>query len=306
MLLKNLVAYRLGPRWNTNAETLEKKLAKQPLQACGSFEMQSRGWLSARADQQGGDERLLYTQNHHWLLTLGTEHKLLPASVIRQFAKERAAQVAGQQAWPIGAKQMRDITDQVRTELMPRALSRRSLSRAWIDSTQRWLLVDAAADKAAEEFLEALRRVDDDLPAKRLDTKSSPGTAMTQWLSRGEAPGNFSIDQDLEMIAPDTSKATVRYSRHTLEGKDIRDHISAGKTVTRLGLTWKDRISFVLSDKLYIKRIYFLDILNDDSNAEPDDEAERFDTDFALMTGELSLLLADLVEALGGEKELGE
>ena len=29
---------------------------------------------------------------------------------------------------------------------------------------------------------------------------------------------------------------------------------------------------------------------------------ERFDSDFALMTGELAKLLAELVDALGGEK----
>ena len=34
-----------------------------------------------------------------------------------------------------------------------------------------------------------------------------------------------------------------------------------------------------------------------------DDAIELFEIDFALMTGELALMLADLVAALGGEKE---
>jgi len=72
------------------------------------------------------------------------------------------------------------------------------------------------------------------------------------------APARFIIDEDLELQAIDQSKATVRYSRHTLEGKEIRAHLSAGKYVTRLGLTWNDRISFVLTDKLQIKRLDFL------------------------------------------------
>lgn len=301
MLLKNLVVYRLGAGWKADAEALEKKLAKHALQPCGSFEMQSRGWLSPR-----DDDRLVYTLNHHWLLTLGVENKLLPGSVIRQAAKERAAQVASQQAWPVGRKQMRDITDQVTTELMPRALARRSVTRAWIDAANGLLMVDAAADKAAEEFLEVLRRADDDLHCKRLDTQRSPGAAMTQWLARSEAPGDFDIDRDLELIAPDTSKATVRYTRHTLDGRDIRDHVAAGKTVTRMGLTWRERVSFILNDKLHVKRINFLDIRNEDAVSEPEDEEEKFDIDFALMTGEMSLMLTDLVKALGGEKDIGE
>lgn len=297
MLLKNLVVYRLGARWAIEADALEKKLAQQPLQACGSFDMESRGWISPQ-----GEDRLLYTQNRHWLLALGVEDKLLPASVIRQLAKERATEIATRQARPVGRKQMRDIKDQITNELMPRALSRRSTTRAWIDTTNRWLVVDSAADKKAEEFIEALRRVEEDFPCKRLDTQRSPGAAMTKWLAAGDAPDKFTIDQDLELLASDASKATVRYARHPLEGKDIRDHIAAGKTATRLGLTWKDRISFVLTDQLHIKRINFLDILNDESGGDPEDEDEQFDIDFALMTGELSLLLADLVKALDGEK----
>ncbi|MSQ52843.1 MAG: hypothetical protein EXR28_13250 [Betaproteobacteria bacterium] len=54
------------------------------------------------------------------------------------------------------------------------------------------------------------------------------------------------------------------------------------------------------------ERIYFRDIQNDDLNSEPDEEEEKFDIDFALMTGELSLLLPDLVKPLGGETEPGE
>ncbi len=70
----------------------------------------------------------------------------------------------------------------------------------------------------------------------------------------------------------------------------------------RLGLTWNDRISFVLTDQLHVKRLSFLEILERESSDDTGDEEERFDIDFALMTGELSRLLADLVKALGGEK----
>ena len=81
---------------------------------------------------------------------------------------------------------------------------------------------------------------------------------------------------------------------------------SIGKTVVRLGLTWNDKISFVLTEHLQVKRLAFLDILKrEDGNNEDSEvnEEEKFEIDFALMTGELSLLLADLVKALGGEKE---
>lgn len=299
MWLKNLIVYRLPAKWSVTADALEKALALKPLQPCGSFEMESRGWLPPQAE--GG---YLYTQGKQWLLALGVEQKLLPATVIRQRTQDKAAEVARQQAHPVGRKQMLEIRDQVTNELMPRALSRRRITWCWIDAANGWLVVDAAADTKAEQFLENLRRAVDDLPLKRLDTQRSPGASMTQWLSAGKAPKAFSIDQDLELSAANESRAVVRYVRHSLDGKDIRDHIAGGKVATRLGLTWKDRISFVLTDQMQVKRVTFLDILKQESGSDAAvaDENEQFDIDFALMAGELSLLLADLTAALGGEK----
>ena len=299
MWLKNLIVYRLPAKWSVTADALEKALALKPLQPCGSFEMESRGWLPPQAE--GG---YLYTQGKQWLLALGVEQKLLPATVIRQRTQDKAAEVARQQAHPVGRKQMLEIRDQVTNELMPRALSRRRITWCWIDAANGWLVVDAAADTKAEQFLENLRRAVDDLPLKRLDTQRSPGASMTQWLSAGKAPKAFSIDQDLELTAANESRAVVRYVRHSLDGKDIRDHIAGGKVATRLGMTWKDRISFVLTDQMQIKRVTFLDILKQESGSDAAvaDENEQFDIDFALMAGELSLFLADLTAALGGEK----
>jgi recombination associated protein RdgC len=67
-------------------------------------------------------------------------------------------------------------------------------------------------------------------------------------------------------------------------------------------MTWGDRISFVLDDKLQLKRLAFLDILKESTDGQAENEEERFDLDFALMTGELARLLDDLLAALGGEQ----
>jgi recombination associated protein RdgC len=298
MWLKNLIVYRLPANWDREADDLEKKLASQPLQPCGSFDMESRGWTCPQ-----GEGSYLYRQLDHWLLALGVEQKLLPASVIRQAAEERAAELAKKQPYPVGRKQMRDIKEQVTAQLLVRALTRRRTTFAWIDVANGWLAIDAAGEPKAEQFLETLRKAEDGFPSIRLDTARSPAAAMTQWVVDGEVPGNFTIDEDLELRAPDASKATVRYARHGLDGQDIRDHIKAGKSPVRLGLTWNDKISFVLTEQLHIKRLAFLDILKREGDTEVQDEAEQFDLDFALMTGELSQLLDDLVLALGGHKQ---
>ena len=298
MWFKNLVVYRLGAGWSRKAEDFEARLARQPLRKCGGFEMETRGWACPRHEGQ-----YLHTQNRQWLIALGFEQKLLPATVIRQAAEERIAERESMLGNPLGRKQKRDIRDQVEAELLPRAFSKRAKTYAWLDLANGWLVVDAAGEPKAELFMEMLRKTEDDLPLARLETQMSPATAMSRWLLQGEVDGPFTIDQDLELRAADASKATVRYARHTLEGKEIRDHIAAGKHPVRLGLTWNERISFVLTEELHVKRISFLDILKRESgDEEVEDDEERFEIDFALMTGELSRLLADLAKALGGEK----
>ena len=62
-------------------------------------------------------------------------------------------------------------------------------------------------------------------------------------------------------------------------------------------------MSFVLTDNLDIKRIAALDVLRENQDFQAADEAEQFEADFALMTGELARMLDDLTAALGGMKQ---
>ena len=63
------------------------------------------------------------------------------------------------------------------------------------------------------------------------------------------------------------------------------------------------RPGFVRADRsLAIKRIAPLDVLKENADPTAQNDDERFDSDFMLMTGELARMLADEVEALGGEK----
>src|SRR5690349_11731425 len=117
MWFKNLVVYRLAAKWTRKAEELEEKLAQQPLQKCGGFEMESRGWVCPQHEGQ-----YLYRQNRQWLLALGFEQKLLPGSVIRDAAQEQIARMEAMLGHPLGRKQKRDVKDKVTAELMPRAL----------------------------------------------------------------------------------------------------------------------------------------------------------------------------------------
>ncbi|WP_019139901.1 recombination-associated protein RdgC [Noviherbaspirillum massiliense] len=296
MWFKNLQIYRLSAPWTVTPEQLEERLAAQSFAPCANLDMQSQGWVSPRDNGM-----LVHTVNKQMLLMLGTEKKLLPSTVINQVAKARAAELEEQQGFAPGRKQMKEIKEQVTDELLPRAFSVRRSTRVWIDPVNGWLVVDAASTAKADEVFKLLLKAIDKLPVQNLRTERSPQAAMTDWLSADEAPSGFTIDQDTELRAVTEGKATVRYVRHALEAEDVQRHIAAGKQCTRLAMTWADRVSFVLTESLAVKRLAPLDVLKEDADKSAFGEDERFDADMTLMTGELSKLLNDLVEALGGE-----
>ncbi len=298
MWFRNLQLHRLPEGWAPPLESLQQQLSRQVFQACGSQDFKSRGWIPPR-----GDDRLVFNLERQWLLALGIEQKLLPASVIRQEAQLRADRLESVQGYRPGRKQMKDLREQVTVELLPRAFSRYQAVHCWIDPQGGWLCVDASSPAKAEEVLEVLGKCLDDFPLKRLDTQVSPSAAMAGWLADGDAPPDFSIDRECELRLPGAEKSLVRYVRHPLDGGEIRAHLAAGKEPTRLAMTWEDRISFVLTEKLEIKRLAFLDVLKEDAEKQSEHGDEIFEIEFALMTGELRRLLPALVAALGGESK---
>lgn len=295
MWFKNLQIYRLPAPWAYTPEQLEEALASQAFTPASSNELLRQGWDKPRPN--GG---LVHVVNKQMLIVLGTEKKLLPNSVINQVAKARAAELEEAQGFAPGKKAMKELKERVADELLPRAFSIRSNVWTWIDPVNGWLVVDAASPAKADDVIKLLLKAVDKLPLESLRVQRSPVGVMTEWLQTDEAPAGFTVDMDTELRATGESKAAVRYVKHSLDPEEVRRHIANGKQCTRLAMTWDSKISFVLTEQLAIKSIKPLDVL-DEKDAGVRNDDERFDGDFMLMTGELAKLMADVVEALGGE-----
>ena len=297
MWFKNLQLHRLPAPWSVTPAQMEKWLAPHAFAPGNSVEMQSHGWASPR-----DNDSLVYSLNGQMLLTFRTEKKLLPASVVTQVTKARAADLEEQQGFKPGRKQMRELKEQVTNELLPRAFSIRRDTRVWIDTKNGWLVIDAASQAVADEVRGLLVKSIDQLPLGTVRVTQSPVAAMTGWLVAGEGPAGFTLDQDTELRSPAEGNATVRYAGHALDAEDMRRHIEAGKQCMRLAMTWNDRVSFVLTPSLRIKRIAPLDVLKEAGDPTAQNDDERFDSDLTLMTAELDRMLGDLLDALGGEQ----
>ncbi len=294
MWFKNLLVYRLT-KWDIAPNALEDKLSQNAIQACSAMEMQRLGWVAPKDE----GHPFVHMLGSQMLICLGVEKKLLPNTVITQFAKSRAAELEEQQGYKPGRKQMKQLKEAITDELLPRAFALRRKTHAWINPVAGFMVVDAANLAKGDELIEMLIKSVDGIGLTPLKTNTSPTAAMTSWLAGGDLSSVFTVDRDCELRASGEERATVRYVRHALEAEEIAKHITAGKEVTRLAMTWNDRISFVLHDNLQIKRITPLDILKD--QADGGEQDDMFDADFALMSGELQKLLVSVIAELGGE-----
>lgn len=300
MWFKNLKVFRLNPNWKITAAELNEQLQKQAFEE-GVFSSNplNMGW-TAIFPETGS---LVHAIEQNYLINLRVEKKLLPASVINQFTKAKALEVEEQQGYKVGRKQMRELKESVADTLRPRAFSIYRDTRAWFDLKNHWLIVDAGASSKSDEIIGMLAKILDPLPIKSFITETSPSVAMSAWLKNDQAPADFSIDQDTELKSLGDDRASVRYAHHNPDPEDLAKQLKTGKVCTRLALTWQDRIAFVLNDALDIRKLQALEIIEQNRDLSSIDDIERFDTDMALMFGEVNGLLSAMTEALDGEKQ---
>lgn len=295
---RNALVYRLSEGWDADPERVEEQLQRLAFVPGAAGDAQSLGWVPA---MEG--EGLAHRVGQHWLLTLRAEKKLLPASVINQFTRLRAKELEDEQGFKPGRKQMRELKERVTEELLPKAFSIFRDTRVWIDPVGRWVLVDTTAPARADEIIGLLKKSIGELPLAPLKLQHSPAQAMTGWLLENDVPGPFSIDDDSELKDTGETKAAVRYVRQSVDAETVQRHLKEGKQCTRLALTWRDRVSFVLTETAALKRLSPLDVVREGREGMDEGDARQvFDAEFALMTGELSGLLADLLDVLGGEQ----
>ena len=292
-----MIVYRIAPQWQVGLETLEDALQKAIFAACGATQERAVGFVPPRGEAHGP---LAESVGGQWILRFMVEAKVLPGSVLARKVQDKVDQIERETGRKPGKKEKRDLKDEAKLDLLPMAFTKMGSMWVWIDPQARTLVLDTGSQARADEVVSQLVEL---LPAgfavALLHTQTSPQTAMAHWLKEQDPPAGFTVDRECELKSPDETKAVVRYARHPLDIEEVQQHIQAGKLPTRLALTWDDRVSFVLTEGLQLKKIAFLDTVFE---GQAQDEG-GFDTDVAIATGELSKLLPDLIEALDGEAE---
>lgn len=301
-MFKTITIYRLPQGWNPSLAEMEGALSKARFAPCGPTQEKAVGWVEPRGEEHGA---LVESVGGQRMLKLQIETKAVPGALVREKADAEAARIDSEQGRRPGKKEMKQLREDALLALLPQAFPKKTSVWVWVSVADRLLVIDAASQSKVDEAITALVQAFDGLALSLLQTRVTPQSAMTRWLgsdSGDESPEAFSVLRECELRSSDEEKAAVKFTRHNLEIEEVRRHIAQGKLPTRLALSWEDRVSFTLTESMQIKGIKFLEGVFD---GRPDDAESGFDTDVALATGEMTKLIPDLVEALGGELVAG-
>lgn len=297
-MLKNLILYRLGPEWPQTAGQFAEALAAEPFAECGATQQKSTGWVPPRGQDHGA---LVEAIDGQWVARFAIETKAVPGDAVRRKVDEAVAKIEKSSGRKPGKKELRDLRDDAVTALLPQAFPRQKAITLWLNPATRILALDATSQGAADEVITSLVRVaGKGFAVGLLNTATSPQAAMAAWLAddEGEAlPDAFDIGRECELKGSGDEPAVVKFGRHPIETDEVRQHIAEGKLPTKVAMGWAGRVGFTLTQALQLKRITLADGVLEGRDKDED----RFDADVALTTGELAPLIADLIDALGGQ-----
>lgn len=298
-MFKNALLYRIGPWEPPSSAEIESRLDTGRFVECGASQLESAGWVEPRGEKNGV---LMEGVGGQLILKLCIERKAVPSQVVKNTLEQQLEKIEADTGRRPKGKKARELKEDIVHGLLPRAFPKRSTTTIWIDPRAKLVTVGAGSVKAADRIVSMLvELLGGGITLTLLQTETSAGTAMAEWLKTREAPPGFTIDRECELKQPDSEKSTVRYARHTLDIEEVGEHIAQGKLPTQLAMTWNSRVSFVLTEAMTIKKIKLLDVALEGAGSTGGKDDNGFDADVAITTGELGQLIPDLILALGGE-----
>ena len=298
MFFRNLTLFRFSPAVAADLKRLDEALPEQRLRPCGALEMFTRGFVPPVG--RGEEAPLTHAVKECTLMTVGGEDKLLPAAVINDELQRKVQKIAEEEDRKVGGRERKRIKEDLLTELLPRAFVRQSRLSAYVDRQNGWLVLDTSSRKSAENALSQIREALGSFPAVPLAPEEGPRVLMTEWLSSGELPAGLTLGDECELRDPASATGAIaRCRRQDLDAEEVKEHLRNGKQVFQLGLTFDDRMTFVLGEDLVVRKLKFLDVVMDEMGDSQNDAYAEMDASFALLTLELARLLAKLEEWFG-------
>lgn len=283
------------------AETLAEKLEAERFVPCQSIERERHGFIPA-FEQESQVRKV----NDVFWVQLMSEVKPIPGSAVKRLLRERVTELEQKEVRRVGKKEQKELKEQIIDELVQKAVPVQSTLTIMLDPSKNLMVVGTTSTKKVDLALKLLLKCIDGFNPAYMRFEKSVQAQMTELLMDEES-SIFATDSSLVLKGQTAPAATVRFAKHSLAGPEVVTHLNAGLRPVSLELGWRDRLSFVLTEKLEIKSLNYLELVTSELEAAPpEDPAELIDAMLMVQTGEVRAMMADLSDWLGGPEKAAD
>lgn len=299
-MFKNLIAYRFNKPFAVDAAALESAMEDFKFTPCGSQDVSKFGFTNALGKH---GHTLVHSAEGYHMVAVTKESKILPAAAVKEAVSAKVELIEQEEGRKLAKKEKDAIKDEVIQEMLPRAFTKQSVTRALIMPESQLILVDSSSYSKAEELLALLRKALGGLPVIPLNYAEQVYVHLTEWVSLCAAPNEFEIGNDCSINGNDGE--IIQFKNQFLPEDEVLAHLAAGKMVHKLALNYGQSMSFIACSDGSLKRIKFAEefmAFNDDISYAG--ELAKLDADFILCAKELYSLMGALEFSLGGYESL--
>lgn len=275
----------------------------------------SSGFLPPRGGSEPGDWPFVEVISGLHVVRLRTQSRSVPKSAIDHEVQEMSRRIEQETGRPPGKRQKKDMKDEARLSLLPRAFPKDSDSWGLVCPARGLLVVNSASVTGSAHLPQALvglhimanedvvaRGLPTNMYARPMSTITSCEAFMLQALTDPDAIAPFGPATSCALEAQDETKKQVRYRNHELQGnQEVARHLKRGHLPTRLGMYLETHTHFEIDSKMGLHKITFTgDLFQPQADQSTVDDA--FDADITLSGLGLLKLYDELVNVLGIER----
>ncbi|SCC28878.1 recombination-associated protein RdgC [Gilliamella intestini] len=294
MFFKNLIIYQFDK--NSSIERLDNDMLKNmAFTPCGPTDSIKKGFVSPIDD----DDVLKLQVQGHSLLKLRIESKLSPSSVIKKKTSERIEQLEQKLGRSVTKSERLRAKDDVIVDLLPIAFTKDQYVYVWINDKDKFIAVETASFKKAEDVLALIRKELGALALKPLSVENNISFTLKEWVCNDSTPPNFFVLNDAMLADPLEGNGKIKLIDENLTAEEVKSYLNGGREIKSLSFSYKQQTVFTVNTELVFSKIsYSSEMLDENSDISLDDKAKRIEADFFLVANELANLIKDFTKAV--------
>jgi recombination associated protein RdgC len=293
-MFRSVRFYSLESPWFDTEQALSEKLAQAAFKPCGPYSERSSGFEPPVGEEHGLARRVSGVD----LIRLRSQVRLLPAAAIKEALDVRVAEYRARMQMEPGRRTKRQLKEQTRDELLPKALLKSERTSALYLASEKVLAVGTGSATRAERLVETLRMAFGKLEVRPLEFTRPFDEVLTRTFV-GEGPRELVVARECRMRDPKDARSTVRWQNVDLAHSTVQRCLRDGMEITHLAFEHANIMHGMLDGNGVLTKIELLGMDETAAN-DGDDPLAKLDAEIALFGGALRELIVSLRRALGG------